>query len=139
MRSGGALKGGLKYTFVGYSFGAVLAWEVACAIAAKAPGEGPALLVAVSAEGPSWSGRAGKLHSSTDAEFKKVLTAKGGTDFILKDPGMSKMYLPVRRREHQHVSTRACVTRSLRLRIHARRSAPCRAQLITRNHVYSLA
>lgn len=92
---GEALAGGRPYAFVGFSFGAVLAWEVAQAIASSSAGEGPALLCAVSAEGPQWSGRAGKLHSSSESEFRSVLERKGGTDFILKDAGMSKMYLPV--------------------------------------------
>lgn len=95
-----ALEDGAPYAFVGFAFGAVLAWEVARAIAASRPGQGPALLCAVSAEGPSWP-RAGKLHAASEAEFRRVLTDKGGTDFILKDQGMSKMYLPVIRADLQ--------------------------------------
>ncbi|CAE8597434.1 unnamed protein product, partial [Polarella glacialis] len=30
-----------------------------------------------------------------EAEFEKVLQEKGGTDFILQDPGMKKMFVPV--------------------------------------------
>jgi surfactin synthase thioesterase subunit len=92
---GGALAGGRPYAFVGFSFGAVLAWEVARAIGTAQPGEGPALLCAVSAEGPSWAGRAGTLHAATETDFRRVLREKGGTEFILKDEGMSRMYLPV--------------------------------------------
>lgn len=74
---GAALEGGLPYAFVGFAFGAVLAYETARLIASKQPGEGPALLVAVSAEGPSWPGRAAsKLHSASETEFRKVLEQK---------------------------------------------------------------
>lgn len=72
-----------------------LATQVAIAIAARTAGEGPALLFAVSSEGPSFEGRAGTLHAAADAEFREALTRKGGTDFILRDEGMSKIYLPV--------------------------------------------
>ena len=56
---GPALRGGKPFAFVGLSHGALLAFETALAISAAAPGEGPALLCAVSAEGPSWPGRKG--------------------------------------------------------------------------------
>ena len=92
---GSALADGKPYAFVGFSFGAILAYEVAIAIAAAAPGQGPALLCTVSAEGPSWPKRSGTLHSASEDAFRQVLSDKGGTEFILKDPGMSKMYLPV--------------------------------------------
>lgn len=99
---GGALADGLPYCFVGFAFGAVLAYEVGKAIATASKGtQGPALVVAVSSEGPSWAGRSGSarsggpLHKTDEAAFRAVLTEKGGTDFILKDAGMSKMYLPV--------------------------------------------
>lgn len=95
---GAALSDGLPYCLVGFAFGAVLAYEVGKAIAATSKGtQGPALLVAVSSEGPSWVGRSGSarqggpLHMADEVAFRKVLTDKGGTDFILKDSGMSKM------------------------------------------------
>jgi len=92
---GCALEGGRPYVLVGFAFGAVLAYEVGRAIAAKSASEGPALLVAVSAEGPSWAGRAGKQHALALPAFIDVLKKKGGTEFILKDAGMTKMYVPV--------------------------------------------
>ena len=92
---GEALAGGAPYAFVGFSFGAVLAWEVAVRINSAQRSEGPALLCAVSAEGPSWTGRAGRVHALDDASFIELLRAKGGTDFILKDAGMTKLYVPV--------------------------------------------
>jgi len=92
---GPALAGGSAYGFVGFSFGAILAWEVAIAIGQAGAGEGPALVCAVSAEGPSWRGRASTLHTLGAKEFEDELRKKGGTDVILKDPGMTKMYLPV--------------------------------------------
>ena len=105
-----ALNDGLPYAFVGFSFGAIIAWEVAIAIAAATPGQGPAFLCPVSAEGPAWTGRAGKLHASGEPEFKKVLKDKGGTDFILRDEGMSKMYLPVIRDDLALEETYTCQT-----------------------------
>ena len=57
---GGALKGGKPYAMLGFSFGAVLAYEVGRALSNG--GEGPALVAAVSSEGPSWEGRKGAQH-----------------------------------------------------------------------------
>jgi medium-chain acyl-[acyl-carrier-protein] hydrolase len=96
-----ALHGGKPYAFVGFAFGSILAWEVARGISSASNGaEGPAVLVVVSAEGPAWAGRGGgggqqQLHATSDDEFRSVLADKGGTDFILRDEGMSRMYLPV--------------------------------------------
>ena len=92
---GDALQGGKPYAFVGFAFGAILSYEVARGIAKAKPGEGPALVVPVSCEGPAWSGRASKMHKTSEPEFLDVLRKKGGTDFILKDAGMTKMYVPV--------------------------------------------
>jgi len=69
----------------------VLAWEAAIRIQSKASAEGPALLCAVSAEGPSWSRRGGKQHALNEQGFIDMLRRKGGTDFILKDAGMTNM------------------------------------------------
>ena len=76
-----ALNDGLPYCLVGFAFGAVLAYEVGRAIAAASNGtQGPALVVAVSSEGPSWAGRAGSartdgpLHSKDEATFREVRT-----------------------------------------------------------------
>jgi len=90
-----ALSRGKPYAFVGFSFGAVLAWEVALRINSLQPSEGPALLCAVSSEGPSWAGRRGTQHTLGEQKFIDMLRRKGGTDFILKDAGMTKMYVPV--------------------------------------------
>ena len=91
----GALAGGKPFAFVGFSFGAVLAWEVALRINGKQPSEGPALLCAVSAEGPSWAGRKATHHTLGEQPFIDFLRRKGGTDIILKDAGMTRMYVPV--------------------------------------------
>jgi hypothetical protein len=93
---GGALAGGKPYAFVGFAFGAVLAWEVAQAIASVHENEGPALLCAVSSEGPGWPKRLGKLHAASDAAFKAALASKGGTEFILRDEGALTAPLPGR-------------------------------------------
>ena len=96
---GEALADGPVYAFVGFAFGAILAYEVARAIqAASGATQGPKVVVSVSCEGPGWTGRAagskkeplGLSRCSEDA-FRAALTTKGGTDFILKDAGMSKM------------------------------------------------
>mmetsp|Transcript_62297 Transcript_62297/g.103590 ORF Transcript_62297/g.103590 Transcript_62297/m.103590 type:complete len:332 (+) Transcript_62297:35-1030(+) len=96
-----ALSGGTAYAFVGFSFGSIIAWEVALAINESHAGEGPALVVAASAEGPSWPQRAGTQHALDESQFQAMLRGKGGTDFILKDPGMTKMYVPVIRADMQ--------------------------------------
>lgn len=93
---GGALKGGLPYCLVGFAFGSVLAYELGRAIAhASGQTEGPALLIVCSAEGPSWGGRTGKQHSLSEGAFLDLLRTKGGTDFILKDAGLTKMCAPL--------------------------------------------
>lgn len=90
-----ALRGGKPYAFVGFSFGAVLAYETAVQIAAREPGEGPALVCAVSAEGPAWPHRAGSVHTRGEEAFRSLLVEKKGTDIILRDPGLTKLYVPV--------------------------------------------
>ena len=96
---GAALNGGLPYALVGFAFGSILAYEVGRKIQVDSKNtEGPALLVTVSSEGPSWPGRATSQHKLSDAlgnAFLGMLKKKGGTEFILKDPGMTKMYVPV--------------------------------------------
>ena len=77
---------------MGFAFGAILAYEVARAIAdASGQSEGAALLVAVSAEGPSWPGRKGSQHKLDEPGFISMLKKKGGTEFILRDAGLTKM------------------------------------------------
>ena len=84
---GGALKGGKPYVFVGFSFGAVLAFEVGraiCKAAGENGGEGPGLLAAVSSEGISWQSRSSTSQHKLDAaEFEQMLRRKGGTEPIL--------------------------------------------------------
>ena len=92
---GPALKGGSPYAFVGFSFGAILAYETAIRISASYPGEGPALVCAVSAEGPAWPHRKGIQHQLDDSAFKSMLAEKKGTDFILRDVSLTRLYLPV--------------------------------------------
>jgi len=90
-----ALAGGKPCVFLGFSFGAIVAFE--CARLLQRQGVGPMCLVVASAEGPQWSGRAQMgLASMNDSTFEDMLAEKGGTDFILKgDPGMKAMLLPV--------------------------------------------
>jgi len=89
-----ALKGGKPFAFLGFSFGAVLAMEVARLMQAK--DMGPICLVSASAEGPQWDGRANMGCAKLgEAAFEQMLKDKGGTDFILNDPGMKKMFVPV--------------------------------------------
>lgn len=83
----------------GFSFGAALAYETAVLLAARgAPVLG---LVVASAEHPAWEGRtlgsgSGKpTKDMDDASFEDMLRRKGGTDVILKDESMKKMYMPV--------------------------------------------
>ena len=74
---GGALKGGKPYAMIGFSFGAVLAYEVGKALSSGGGSEGPALVAAVSSEGPSWEGRKGAQHK---------LDMRCGTDRIRTRP-----------------------------------------------------
>eukprot|EP00933_Yihiella_yeosuensis_P060019 TRINITY_DN6197_c0_g1_i1.p1 TRINITY_DN6197_c0_g1~~TRINITY_DN6197_c0_g1_i1.p1 ORF type:complete len:386 (-),score=80.64 TRINITY_DN6197_c0_g1_i1:103-1260(-) len=89
-----ALSGGKPFAFLGFSFGSILAFEVARCLQKKSIG--PLCVAVASAEAPSWDGRA-KLGFSKlgEAAFEKMLKDKGGTDFILNDPGMKAMFVPV--------------------------------------------
>lgn len=89
-----ALGGGKPIIFLGFSFGAILAFE--CARLLQASNMGPLCVVAVSAEGPRWPGRSQMgLARMDEAAFERMLRDKGGTDFILNEPGMKKMFVPV--------------------------------------------
>ncbi|CAE7364771.1 Olah [Symbiodinium pilosum] len=89
-----ALKDGLPFVLLGFSFGSILAMEVARLLQAK--DMGPLAVVAVSAEAPQWPGRSRLgLASLGEAKFEQMLKDKGGTEFILQDPGMKKMFVPV--------------------------------------------
>lgn len=92
--------GKMPTVFFGFSFGAVLAYEVAALCAAR--GEPPLGLVVASAEHPAWPGRStgagpngGATKDLDDAAFERVLREKGGTDVILSNPDMKRMYVPV--------------------------------------------
>ncbi|CAJ1444563.1 unnamed protein product, partial [Effrenium voratum] len=103
-----ALKDGKPVVFLGFSFGAVLATEVARRLPWPV-----AAAVLCSAEAPQWPGRANLGLAQLSPErpavvrwvlrvryqgmdgFEQMLHDKGGTDFILKDPGMKKMFVPV--------------------------------------------
>jgi len=89
-----ALKDGLPVVFLGFSFGAILAMEAARRL--QSMDLGPLGIVVASAEGPTWPGRNTLgLAELNEAKFEQMLHDKGGTDFILKDPGMKKMFVPV--------------------------------------------
>jgi len=89
------LSGGSPFIFFGFAFGAIIAMEVAREMQRRLPGEGPLCLVAVSCEGPSWENRTSTKHKLGVADFESMLRDKGGTDFILNDEGMKKLYVPV--------------------------------------------
>lgn len=85
---------------LGFSFGAVMAYEVACALDVR--GKPPLGLVVCSAEHPGWDGRkkgagpnGGATKDMKDDAFEKMLHEKGGTEVILQNPDMKKMFMPV--------------------------------------------
>jgi surfactin synthase thioesterase subunit len=109
-----ALQGGKPYCMLGFAFGAVLAWEVAIVISGLmtpwgVAGEGPALLCAISAEGPHWRGRglalpaeAPRLHELDDDAFEAMLRRRGGTDpGLLDDAGIKDLFLDIIRSDIQ--------------------------------------
>mmetsp|Transcript_4477 Transcript_4477/g.14353 ORF Transcript_4477/g.14353 Transcript_4477/m.14353 type:complete len:393 (-) Transcript_4477:178-1356(-) len=84
----------------GFSFGGILAYETAVLLSKK--GLTPYGVVVASAEHPGWDGRkrgvgpdGGLTKDTSDEAYEKVLKEKGGTDVILNNPDMKKMYLPV--------------------------------------------
>uniref|UniRef100_A0A7S1RZV7 Thioesterase domain-containing protein n=1 Tax=Alexandrium catenella TaxID=2925 RepID=A0A7S1RZV7_ALECA len=84
----------------GFSFGAILAYETAVLLSKR--GLAPHGLVVASAEHPGWEWRrwgvgaeGAPTRDTSDEAFEKVLKDKGGTDVILNQPEMKKMYLPV--------------------------------------------
>lgn len=92
--------GEIPTVLFGFSFGAILAYETAAIMAAN--GKPPLALVVASAEHPKWAGRArgvgpdgGPTKDLSETAFEKVLKDKGGTDVILSNPDMKKMYVPV--------------------------------------------
>lgn len=95
-----AKAGTLPTVFFGFSFGAILAYETAALLAEK--GTPPLGLVVASAEYPGWTDRkigAGTGGAATkdmsDKDFEDMLHRKGGTEAILTDEMMKKMFLPV--------------------------------------------
>ena len=80
----------------GFAFGGILAYETAAALAAE-HGVDPYGLVVASAEHPGWEGRtaAAPTEAMGDAAFEALLRRKGGTDVILSNAAMKKMYVPV--------------------------------------------
>lgn len=87
-----ALRGGPPCVFLGFSFGAIIAAEVASRL-----DESPSYVVAVSCEGPAFAGRGATSMGQLDgAAFEALLKEKKGTEFILNGgEAMKKMYLPV--------------------------------------------
>lgn len=92
--------GSCPTVFLGFSFGAIIAYEAAQLMAKR--GQQPLGVVVVSAEHPGWDGRkagAGAGGSATkdmsDDDFEKMLHEKGGTEAILTNPDMKKMFMPV--------------------------------------------
>ena len=113
-----ALKDGAPYAFVGFAFGAVLAYETALAMTDSAP----CLLAAISAEAPSWKGWAApkpgalligdnkggvvartETHKLSDEDFEAALRRRGGPRAIslLDEPELKSMFLPTLRANAQ--------------------------------------
>jgi len=91
-----ALRSGSPFIFLGFAFGAIIAFEVACRMQAECHEDGPVAVFVVSAEAPPWPHRAREQHTRmSNEQFEKMLHDKGGTDFILQDEGMKKMFVPV--------------------------------------------
>eukprot|EP00450_Noctiluca_scintillans_P029193 CAMPEP_0194541766 /NCGR_PEP_ID=MMETSP0253-20130528/82760_1 /TAXON_ID=2966 /ORGANISM="Noctiluca scintillans" /LENGTH=368 /DNA_ID=CAMNT_0039388299 /DNA_START=22 /DNA_END=1128 /DNA_ORIENTATION=+ len=87
-----SLAGGKPFVFLGFSFGAVVAFECA----RRLQNHVPLGLVVVSAEGPSWTGREDLgLAKLNVGQFEKMLWEKGGTEFILRDPQMKEIMVPI--------------------------------------------
>jgi len=90
----------LPTVLFGFSFGAIIAYETAVLLSKR--GATPLGLVVASAEHPAWEWRrwgagpdGGPTEATSDEAFEQVLKDKGGTDVILSNPDMKKMYLPV--------------------------------------------
>ena len=115
----------LPAVLFGFSFGAVLAFETARLLRCRllqAAGRPVLGLYVASAEAPGWDGRYSTAYSAllvtgvctrrgqctqqmSDAAFEQLLREKRGTDIILQDEGMKKMFLPVIRAGHRALST----------------------------------
>merc|ERR1719215_1015566 len=83
---------GVATVLLGFSFGAVIAYEIAILLSEM--GLPPLGLVVASAEHPGWKGRAqgagknyGPTTSMDDGLFEKMLRDKKGTDMVLAMPG----------------------------------------------------
>jgi len=90
----------MQTVLFGFSFGAIIAYETAALLCKK--GMAPLGLCVASAEHPWWEGRkygvgpdGGPTKDTSDEAYEQVLKDKGGTDVILSNPDMKKMYLPV--------------------------------------------
>lgn len=91
-----ALDGGLPYVFLGFAFGAVLAYETALAMDASQP----ALLCTISAAGPAWWGwGASTAYSLEDAAFVAALRERAGPQMreLLDEPELCALFLPTLR------------------------------------------
>ena len=95
---------GKPFAFLGFAFGAIVAHETAVemglgrafsCIASPIPTDRPALVCAVSSEGPSWAGRRTEMHKLDSAAFEDALRRKGGTEEILAERDLIEIFLPV--------------------------------------------
>ena len=91
------------YVFVGFAFGAVIAHEVAVEMERNNERGShqytplPSLLVPVSSEGPQWPTRRTTYHKLSKAAFIEELRRRGGTEEVLAEPELLKMFLPTMR------------------------------------------
>lgn len=99
------------FVFVGFSFGAILAHEVAIVLGTvpidrslgvctaelrDVSKKRPLLVVAVGCAGPAWDGRhSTSYHVLSDEDFIDELRRRGGTEELLAMPELLPMFLPV--------------------------------------------
>jgi archaemetzincin len=103
------------YCFVGFAFGAIIAYETALEISEHAgpitmrppeephkeaaPTDRPLLLTAISSESPRWADRRTSYHRLDDEAFVAELRERGGTTELLDaaqaDPSLLPIFLPV--------------------------------------------
>ncbi|HET8683416.1 MAG TPA: alpha/beta fold hydrolase [Micromonosporaceae bacterium] len=89
-------RGGGAYALAGHSLGAVVAFEVARALARA--GDPPRLLLVVARNGPSAGLSHRPIHGLGDAQLLDALRRLGGSpEAILREPGLMALFLPVLR------------------------------------------
>jgi len=105
------LEAGADYILHGHSMGAVLAYEIGCALLDR--GVGPSALVIGGRDAPTAQGATQRhLHSLPDPELIRYLTSLGGlSPTLLEHPDALAFYLPVLRGDLRVLDTYRPVTR----------------------------